>query len=389
MVESTYLTGFELNLHTNALRHQNFGKHLNYRGSVYCVSLASIMRSDLLRKICKTYNSERRRFDPRTPFDAERSGFDVDMFPIRTGQAKIELFAALDDDNIVPGSALQSRGMYRNLASREEVSQQEVNHNWLYQDLQFLVPNQISKRPDCTVQLRIYRYVPEQLELLNNLAQVAGTQMLALAEALRIDPSITALTDYQSQGGCISVFFLKAFGGSWCNYRSADDLQAVRAHENIFSNRIFAGFKVSYLAQRVSLGEHAVENGFHIYADYTLFGPCLPNAEARPTQDAQHPSESNGGRLIYADMTTLPTQPLYDHLRADLGSNDVRVVLSNSIRIDGQDWSEPALAFNQWLTQQGFTLHATSDYALQDGDDSQPVSNPLRRCALYRRHIPV
>jgi hypothetical protein len=384
IVEGRFITGFELNQHTNVLRHQNFAQGLNYHGSVYGVSLVSIMRADLLRKICRSYQEERRRFDRHTPFDAERSGFDVDMFPIRTGQPKIELFAALDDDNIVPGSALQNRAIYRDLSSRAQVNQQEAGHNWLYRDLQFLVPHALTQRPDCTVTLRIYRYVPRLLELQDNLSCIARAYIAVLAEAFRLDPTTTTLVDYESESGCVSVFFLKVFGGRWCHYRSADDLPAVRAHENLFANRIFAGLKVEYLEQRVSIGEPTVHEGLRAYADYLPFGPYGHDTGPVHGPAPMAPNlPAAGGRLIYVDLTNFSHPALYARLRADLGSEDVRVVISEAVRADDEGWPEPATALNQWLAEHGFMLQIIHDFEVPATEST--ATRLLRRCAVYLR----
>lgn len=377
MVEGRYITGFELNRNTNVLRHENFAHSLNYHGGVYCVSLASIMRTDLLRRICGSYQHDRRRFDRHTPFDAERSGVDVDMFPIRTGQPKIELFAALDDDNIVPGCALQNRMIYRDLPTRAQILKQESSHNWLFRDLQFEVPLALTRRPDCTVTLRIYRYVPRLLELQHNFSLIAGAHVMVLAEALRLDPAIGTLVDYESESGCVSVFFLKVFGGQWCHYRSADDLPAVRAHENIFGNRIYAGFKVEYLQQRVSIGEPAMLDGFRAYADYQTLGPYR--------RDTAPALPAAGHRLVYVDLTNLSSSSLFARLLADLGRDDVRVVIAESERVADQGYSEVTAAFDQWLAKHGFAQQTTYDSEVPPAIGESAAPRLVRRCVIYLR----
>lgn len=367
-----YLTCFELNLKTNIQRHKNYAAALGYNGSTYGAAMISIMRTTLLEKICANYQFERRRFNRHTPFDVERSGCDIDMFPIRTGYAKTELFAALDDDNIVPGSALQHRGMFQHLSSREALKVQESDHTWLYRDLHFQVPSTLTQMPDTNVQLRVYKYASGHEELVKNLSSIAGVHIVAMAEALKLDPSIDTLVDYESLAGMVSLLFLKVFGKAWATYRSEDDPQAVRAHENIFSNRIYAGYTLAYLQQRVTVGVPAVENAFRIYADYGVFGPA--NASANGV----------GNRLAYVDLVQPRSDKLMSELEVDLQATNLRVLVVYS---NVQDSREPGSNHqeHQLISHGGFTLHASNDFALEQDASSTLAQATTRRCAIYRR----
>lgn len=372
-IEGNYINTFTLDLKSNITRHQNFEKALGYRGSVYCVSLVSVIRTSLLARICDGYKPDRRRFDHRAPFDAERSGCDIDLFPIRTAYPKLELFAALDDDNIVPGSALQHRGMFHHLTSREALKTQESDHTWLYRDLHFQVPSALTQMPDTKLQFRVYKYAPRHQELVENLSAIAGVHIVAMAEALKLDPSIDTLVDYESLSGMVSLLFLKVFGRAWATYKSDDDRQAVRAHENIFSNRVYAGYKLAYLEQGVTAGAPAREDAFLIYADYGVLGPANP------------PTTGAGNRLGYIDIVGPHSDKLMAELLADLQATNLRVLIAYSEVGDGHDIGTPGTPYHQLVSNGGFTLHSSHDFVLEQAASPTPESATTRRCAIYRR----
>jgi len=366
--EGAFTVGADLDLAGNIQRHRNYESQLGHSGSVYLVALCAIVRTELLRKVCRSHHPDRRRFDIRAPFDVERSGCDVDLLPIRIGHPKIELFAALDDDNIHPGSSLHQRGLYRNLSLRQQLQQGEADHNWQYKDLHFALAPPLARFDNCRLHLRIYRYVERLMEFQARYTQIVPAQLSVMAQAFERVPGLEALVDYESLSGSASLYFLQAFGGSFAQFRATDDCLAVRAHETLFANRIHAGFRVEYLEQRVCAGSHPRQGGFAVYADYAAFGQHRPGTAAQPAW------------MVYADMTELPGEHLLRALRDDLDQPEVRAVMSDSIVPPDQPWSVPGVVLNQLATQRGFELAVVQDY--QVGAEG---SASARRCVLYVR----
>jgi hypothetical protein len=373
-VEGEFTLSATLDVASNAQRHRNYLAHLGYGGSVYIISLCSIMRTELFRKVCRSQHPDRRRFNVMAPFDAERSGCDIDLLPIRIAHPKIELFAALDDDNIHPGSSLHQRGLYRNLSRREQIQHNEGDHNWQYRDLHFAVTPALTRLENCRMHLRIYRYVDRLMEFQEHYARIVSAQLSVMAEAFARVPGLQSLIDYESLSGSASLYFLQAFGGSWAQFRAAEDCQAVRAHETLFANQVHAGFRVEYLEQRVSVGEHRRDGGFAVLADYTPFGPHRPAAAAAAQQAA----------MVYADMSEMPSEELLRRLRDDLELPQVRALMSDSIVPPGQPWSVPGVVLNELATQRGFELVAAQDYEVTSSPTEIGASS-ARRCALYLR----
>lgn len=366
--EGAFTVWADVDLAANVQRHRNYEAHLGHSGSVYLFALCAIVRTELFRKVCRSHHPDRRRFDIRAPFDAERSGCDVDLLPIRIAHPKVELFAALDDDNIHPGSSLHQRGLYRNLSLREQLQQGEADHNWQYKDLHFALAPPLARFDNCRLHLRIYRYVERLMEWQAHYARIVTAQVAVMAQAFETVPGLQALIDYESLSGSASLFFLQAFGGSVAQYRATDDCLAVRAHETLFGNRVHAGFRVEYLEQRVTCGTPVQQEGFAVYADYTPFGPHRPGVVAQPAV------------MLYADMTQLPGETLLRALRDDLNLPEVRAVMSDSIVPPDQPWSVPGMVLNQLATMRGFELAVVQDYQVGgEGPDS------ARRCVLYLR----
>jgi hypothetical protein len=371
LFEGEFTVGADLDLQNNAQRHRNYEIHLGYRGSVYLVSLCSIMRTTLLRSVCQSHHPDRRRFNHMAPFDTERSGCDVDLLPIRIAHPKTELFAALDDDNIHPGSSLHQRGLYRTLAAREQVQRSEGDHDWHYRDQHFAVAPPLTRLQRCELHMRIYRQDPRLVEFEADFRQIAPAQLGAMGQAFAQVPLLAHLVDYGSLGGLASLYFLQAFRGASAHYRCTDDLEAVKAHENLFSNRIRAGFRVEYLEQRVSIGNPLPDaRGLRCFADYLPFGLHAP-AGSGPAH-----------ALLYADMTRLPAASLLDQLLSDLDDPAVKAVLSDSVVPPDHPWSREGAMLNQWLTERGFELTVANDYAVSAGTAAGGLQ---RRCALYRR----
>jgi hypothetical protein len=370
--EGAFTVGADLDLGANAQRHRNYESQLGYSGSVYIVSLCSIARTDFFRKVCRAHHADRRRFDVRAPFDAERSGCDVDLLPIRIAHPKIELFAALDDENIHPGSSLHQRGLYRDLSRRAQIQQNEGDHNWQYRDLHFSLTPPLTRLERCQLHVRIYRYVERLMAFQAHYQTIAATQLGVMAEAFKQVEGLESLIDYESLGGSVSLFFLKAFGGSWAQFRAKDDCEAVRAHENLFGNRLHAGYRAEFLTQRVRTGQAAQVEGFWIHADYTPFGPhCAPTAVDPAT-------------LVYVDMTALPAEALLLRLREDLDRPEVRAVMSDSVVPPDAPWSMPGAVLNHMLTERGFELLLANEYQVPPADGVADAG-PHRRCTLYCR----
>jgi hypothetical protein len=369
--EGEFTVGADLDVGANAQRHRNYASQFGYEGSVYLVSLCSVVRTAFFRHVCRTYHPDRRRFDHMAPFDAERSGCDVDLLPIRIAHPKIELFAALDDDNIHPGSSLHQRGLYHSLSPRAQLQRTESGHDWHYRDLHFAVSPPLTRLQRCEMKLRIYRQDPRLVEFESGFSQIAPAQLGAMAQAFDQAPHLAHLVDYGSLGGSVSLYFLKAFHGATARYRCTDDLDAVKAHENLFSNRIHAGFRVEYLEQRVSAGDPAQDSrGFRCHSDYLPFGThgAVPSGPAHT--------------LLYADMTRLPGTPLLAQLLADLDDPAVHAVLSDSVVPPDQPWSTEGVMLNHWLTERGFELTVANDYSVSPGT---AASGTQRRCVVYRR----
>lgn len=79
----------------------------------YIVSCVGIFDIDLFTRLISD-DDERQaiKWPKETPFDFEKSSHDIHWLPVRTGFPNQELFASIDDDSVVPGSSLISRGLY-------------------------------------------------------------------------------------------------------------------------------------------------------------------------------------------------------------------------------------------------------------------------------------
>ena len=83
----------------------------NHGGS-YIISLASIMSTDLFRKVLSVDNENPHNWPKATPFAFEKDPYQVQWLPLVRAIPKFELFCSIDDDHRIPGTCLQARGLY-------------------------------------------------------------------------------------------------------------------------------------------------------------------------------------------------------------------------------------------------------------------------------------
>lgn len=81
-------------------------------GGSYLISAASILSSNLFRRVILADDPVPKRWPKETPFDFEKSPTDTHWLPIKVAILREELFASIDDDHGIPGYCLQSRGLY-------------------------------------------------------------------------------------------------------------------------------------------------------------------------------------------------------------------------------------------------------------------------------------
>jgi hypothetical protein len=86
-------------------------------GKSYIVGVCGIFKTSFFKTIVQSNHPAVRRWDPRTPFDFEKSPKDVRWLPFKQAVPKFELFGVIDDDN--SGPSLQSRGLYPARVSRQ------------------------------------------------------------------------------------------------------------------------------------------------------------------------------------------------------------------------------------------------------------------------------
>jgi hypothetical protein len=80
----------------------------------YIVSLASIMKKDLFRRLLITPPAVDSNWPRDAPYDIEQPPHATYWLPLRVGVPTAELFASIDDDHGQPGYSLISRGLYPN-----------------------------------------------------------------------------------------------------------------------------------------------------------------------------------------------------------------------------------------------------------------------------------
>ena len=98
----------------------------------YIISAASILSSNLFRRIIMADDPVPKRWPKETPFDFEKAPSDIHWLPIKTAVLREELFASIDDDHGTPGYSLQSRGLYPLRVPRQTYTKNSSNINKLY-----------------------------------------------------------------------------------------------------------------------------------------------------------------------------------------------------------------------------------------------------------------
>lgn len=78
----------------------------------YPVSLLSLLSIKMISKLLMTDRPFWRKFHYNTPFDFEQSPAQSWYLPVKFGLPRYEIYCCIDDDIKIPGSSLQSRGMY-------------------------------------------------------------------------------------------------------------------------------------------------------------------------------------------------------------------------------------------------------------------------------------
>jgi hypothetical protein len=369
--EGNYITGFDLDVTTNIRRHQNYEAAIGYKGSVYSIPMISIFRTSLLVRVCQNYQLDRRRFGMMTPFDIERSGCDIDFFPLRTACSKIEMYAALDDENIIPGSALQQRGLFKELSTREVIQHQDGDHPWLYHDVKFLVPKELSKEPKTKVLIRTYKYIHSHRDFVADFSSIISAHLIVFSEVFRLNPEIDAMVDYESLSGLASVLFHKVYRRQSSIYRSLDDRQTVRAHENVFLNRVFSGYKCTYMHRKVTFGEHKNDGAFSIYADYS---------DANLLEIGPTPA-----RLAYFDLMQAGNTELLKYFVYELVDKNLNtLIFYTDLTVERAETELYSTCIIE-LMKFDFRLHANYDFTVQSTSDSQKINSTERRCAIFRR----
>jgi hypothetical protein len=79
----------------------------------YIVPIVAFFRKELLIKLLLTHRPFWRRYHAYSPFDFEQNAKAKWILPIKIAFPQREIFACVDDDIGVPGSSLQSRGLYK------------------------------------------------------------------------------------------------------------------------------------------------------------------------------------------------------------------------------------------------------------------------------------
>jgi len=117
--EGDSLTLYNYTKEMNLLRQKNSLLEIGVQS--YFISLCGIFKKDLFVKILKSNRPYLHRWPKQTPFDFEKRWDDIYILPVRYGVPKFEMFAAIDDDNVHPGSSLFARGLYPNRVSRADM----------------------------------------------------------------------------------------------------------------------------------------------------------------------------------------------------------------------------------------------------------------------------
>ena len=117
--ESETITSYKYDLAANSIRQTDALADIGQYS--YIVSVCGIFSKDFFKKILYCNRPRLRRWPKETPFDFEKRWDDVFLLPINYSVPKFELFSAIDDDNVFPGSSLFSRGLYPIRVSRSDM----------------------------------------------------------------------------------------------------------------------------------------------------------------------------------------------------------------------------------------------------------------------------
>ena len=89
----------------------NFLVQNSSAGNSFLITCVSILKKSLFQSIILEGHGES-KWPKNTPFAFEKQPNDLKWLPLTRANPKQELFASIDDDLGVPGSSLQSRGLY-------------------------------------------------------------------------------------------------------------------------------------------------------------------------------------------------------------------------------------------------------------------------------------
>jgi hypothetical protein len=259
------------------------------------------------------------------------------------------------------------------MGARAAIKSIETDDYSKFKFIYFKVGKELTGRSEMVLGFRIYNYLKRHQEILQNINAIFGTYFAAISISLQVDPSIDFLADYESVSGCISLFFLKAFGHKRCLFRSVSDHQAVLAHEYIFLNHIYSGFKAMYLDQEVTIGTPVKDGDFKLYADYT---------------EGKNPLESSkadGASLLYLDTTAPNFERLSGAILSDLESAHVSVsILYGDLHEDSVP--SPTLAeYDEIFRSRGFSAVWIQDIEGNLDLGSETGRQERKRCSVYKR----
>jgi hypothetical protein len=316
--DENYLKYYDLTPVTNIQRHKNYQKHFAYEGDVYAISLPSIIKTSLFRKICEYSNPQRRRFEQSTPFDFERAGVDVDYLPIRIAFPKYELFASLDDDNLVEKSSLHSRRMFVNLGSnrsqKKRITQEDnlsSTNSRLTHDIEIKVPYSLhSAKQDNSLWLRFYKYEQEHIKIFPNIKERLGQYFECLEICEQEMPSIKNILDFGSDMGMASALFLIKNENNKSYYFSENDLTSARVHENLFRNKLFKNYKLIFKEKQISINKETSGESDFVFADYT-----------------EDDNGENGDHFLFVNVNSFKTREFVELLISKLRLDEMKLVV--------------------------------------------------------------
>ena len=92
----------------------------------YLISGPSIIKTSFFKKILQK-GEDGSNWPIKTPFNFEKQPYAIKWLPLRRANPKFELFASIDDDQTLPGSSLQNRGLYPIRRGAESYAQNTEN----------------------------------------------------------------------------------------------------------------------------------------------------------------------------------------------------------------------------------------------------------------------